>query len=110
MASATLTWYPSSDPTVLGYHIRAGQTSHVYDAPRSPKDVGNVTTGTFELNANGVWYFVITAYKAFGDGGPSPEVTGVLLELGAGAATVSETVPGVVQATSLRPRSTVRFS
>jgi hypothetical protein len=27
----------------LGYHIWAGQTSHVNDAPGSPKDVGNVT-------------------------------------------------------------------
>ena len=42
MASATLSWPPSPDP-VLGYHIWAGQTSHVYDAPGSPKDVGNVT-------------------------------------------------------------------
>jgi hypothetical protein len=30
------------DP-VLGYHIWAGTTSHVYDASGSPKDVGNVT-------------------------------------------------------------------
>jgi hypothetical protein len=42
MASATLSWPPSPDP-VLGYHIWAGQTSYVNDAPGSPKDVGNVT-------------------------------------------------------------------
>jgi hypothetical protein len=43
MASATLSWYPSTDPTTLRYHIWAGATSHVYDASGSPKDVGNVT-------------------------------------------------------------------
>jgi hypothetical protein len=42
MASATLSWSPSPDP-VLGYHIWAGATPHVYDASGSPKDVGDVT-------------------------------------------------------------------
>jgi hypothetical protein len=116
MAFATLTWYPSTG-TVDGYKIYADTTSHsgqpanLYDALGSPKDVGNVTTGTFELNGvNGAWYFVITAYNSFGEGGPSAEVTGSFYELGSGTATVG--TPAAIASTNtfLRPRTTLRFA
>jgi hypothetical protein len=115
MAVVTLTWNASIDPTTTGYHIWAGRTSRflggTYDATGSPKDVGNVTTGTFDLlGNNGVWYFAITAYNDFGDGGFSPELTGNYQEIVAGTAAVTGLAPVTIYATFLRPNSVRRLT
>jgi hypothetical protein len=111
MASVVLTWNASVDPSTTGYHIWAGRSSGVYDATGSPKDVGNVTTGTFDLlGNNGVWFFAITAYNAFGDGGYSPELTGNFQEVMPGTALVTGITPVLMRATFLRPGSVRRIA
>jgi hypothetical protein len=115
MASIVLTWNASLDPSTTGYHIWAGRDSRflggTYDATGSPKDVGNVTTGTFDLlGNNGVWFFAITAYNDFGDGGFSPELTGSFHEIVPGAAALNGLTPVRLQATFLRPGSVRRIA
>lgn len=63
-ADATLSWYPSNDPTVFGYKIHYGMTSGSYG---HSINVGNQTTYTVSGLGNGTYYFAVTAYDASGN-------------------------------------------
>jgi Fibronectin type III domain len=75
MASATLTWNPSSNPNVTGYKIYYGITSGAYSFC---VDVGNNTKATISNLIPGVtYYFSAMAYTPSGSSSPlSNEVSG----------------------------------
>jgi hypothetical protein len=59
-----LTWSPSGDPSVKGYKIYYGTTSHNYT---NCVDVGSVTNASIVLPAAGTTYYVAaTAYDSTG--------------------------------------------
>ena len=71
--TATLTWDPETDPSVRGYKVYAGTSSHAYGAP---VDIGNVTTYQIvNLQSGTTYYFVVTAYNSAGESGYSNEVS-----------------------------------
>lgn len=51
---------PTSD--VAGYKIYAGRSSGVYTHSGSPKNVGNVTSATYTIDAPGDWFVAVAAY------------------------------------------------
>jgi hypothetical protein len=60
----TLSWNPSADPTVKGYHLYYGTSSGHYT---NQITVGNVTTATVSNLAAGVtYYFSATAFDSAG--------------------------------------------
>ena len=62
--NATLAWDPSSDPTVVGYHVYSGTVSRTYT---KKVDVGNTTSSSIPGLTEGVTYFfAVTAYDALG--------------------------------------------
>ncbi len=62
--SATLTWSPSADPTVLGYNIYYGGASRTYTNEISADTTTNaIIAGLVEGKT---YYFAATAYSAFG--------------------------------------------
>ena len=64
-------WAANADGNTSGYIIHASRVSGLYDAPGFPlaKDVGNVTNSFYDIgNAEGAWFFSLSAY---GPGGPS---------------------------------------
>jgi len=63
-ADATLSWNPSTDPTVAGYKVHYGMSSGIYG--HSIK-VGNRTTYTVTGLGNGTYYFTVTAYDSSGN-------------------------------------------
>ena len=75
MTSATLTWQPSSDPSVAGYKLYYGTASHNYAAAL---DTGASTTATVSnLTAGATYYFAVTAYNSSGEESPfSNEASG----------------------------------
>lgn len=57
-------WNANSEVDIAGYKIYAGTATGVYTAPGSPKDMGNVTSGYFDITTFGItWYFALTAYN-----------------------------------------------
>ena len=71
--TASLTWNPSTDTTVVGYKLYKGTTSGVYGAPIM---VGNVTSYALNNLAVATYYFVVTAYNGNGiESLPSNEVS-----------------------------------
>lgn len=75
MASATLAWQPSSDPTVVGYQVYYGTVSHNYT---DQLNVGPSTTATVSnLVTGATYYFAVTAYNSSGEQSPfSNEASG----------------------------------
>lgn len=73
-SSATLTWDPSPDIAIAGYHLYEGVASGTYT---NLLDVGHVTVATVSNLVNGVTYFfVVTAYDTNGtESGFSDEVS-----------------------------------
>jgi hypothetical protein len=71
-----LAWNASTDPTVTGYRIYAGQASGgPYTYRGSPKDVGNVLDGSFGVRDPGTYYFVIRGILgAGGETQPTNEI------------------------------------
>jgi hypothetical protein len=62
--SITLTWDPSTDPSVVGYRVHVGTVSGVYT---SVIDVGNKTTVTVPgLTVGATYYFAVSSYNALG--------------------------------------------
>jgi len=72
-SSGTLTWDPSPDIAIAGYHLYEGVASGTYT---NVLDVGKVTMATVSNLVNGVTYFfVVTAYDTNGtESGFSDEV------------------------------------
>ena len=56
-------WNANPEPDIAGYRLYAGRTSGVYTAMGSPKEMGNVTEGTFDIDADGLWFFALTAHN-----------------------------------------------
>lgn len=73
-----LSWNANTEPDLAGYKIYIGRASGTYTDPRSPIDVGNVTTYVIDISESGTWYFSLTAYNAGGsESGFSSELVGV---------------------------------
>lgn len=87
--SVTLAWSPSSDPSVVGYHVHYGTACGTYS---TTIDVGNITTATISnLTAGTTYYFAVTAYNSLGvDSVDSNEASGTV----AGSPTVILSTPG----------------
>jgi hypothetical protein len=45
-----------------GFKLYVGPSTLNYTTTGSPKDMGNVTSGTFDLPGPGTYYFALTAY------------------------------------------------
>jgi len=70
--TVTLAWDPNPEPDVDGYILYVGEETGVYT---DSLDIGNFTTGTVPgLTAGNTYYFVVTAYNAYGESDPSNEV------------------------------------
>ncbi len=64
LASVSLAWNPSSDPGTVGYKLYYGTSSGNYTGS---VNVGGATTTTLPaLKPGATYYFVVTAYNAFG--------------------------------------------
>jgi len=61
------TWNANSEQDIAGYKIYAGTSSGTYNATNSPRDVGNVTSGSnayFDVQTFGsTMYFALTVYN-----------------------------------------------
>lgn len=68
------TWDANPEPEVIGYKIYAGRATGVYNDAASPKNMGNVTSGYYEVFQWGVWYFALTAYTSEAESGFSSEI------------------------------------
>jgi len=91
---ATLSWVPSTDPSLSGYKIYYGSASRSYG---TPIDVGNQSTYTVTGLDLGTTYFAVTAYNAFGfESGFSNETSKTFTEKvsTSGATAPSETPSG----------------
>jgi hypothetical protein len=81
--SVSLAWDPSPSSDVSGYKLyyRNGQSGPPYDGADayegdSPIDVADVTSFTVSgLDGQRTYYFVVTAYNAGAESGPSNEVS-----------------------------------
>lgn len=77
MATIRLSWDANTEPDVNGYKLYAGRATGVYNAAGSPKTFGLVTSGTFDIDADGDWFFALTATDSEGlEGEHSAEITG----------------------------------
>ncbi len=75
--SAHLGWNPNGEPDVNNYKLYVGTQSGVYNAPGSPKSMGNVTDGTFSLPNYGTFFFALTAVNTGNlESGFSSELSG----------------------------------
>jgi Fibronectin type III domain len=64
-ASVSLSWNQNSDPAITGYNIYYGTVSGAYT---NNVTVGNIAAVTIaDLQAGVTYYFVATAFDAFGD-------------------------------------------
>ncbi len=63
---AYFVWDENPEQDIAGYKLYAGRQSGVYTAIGSPKNMGNVTKGTFDCNAPGKWFFALTVVKTNG--------------------------------------------
>lgn len=81
MASIRLQWAANPESDIAGYKIYAGRATGVYDAPGSPVVVaGQVTQGFFPINADGDWFFALTAFNTSDmESGFSAEIQGRFL-------------------------------
>ena len=69
--TATLTWDPETDPSVIGYKVYTGTSSKTYG---SPVNVGNATSfQIINLQSGKIYYFAVTAYNSAGESGYSNE-------------------------------------
>jgi len=66
MSEVRFTWDANSEPDIAGYKLHAGRVSGNYDAVGSPKDMGNVTHGGFDIDQTATWFFALTAYNTGG--------------------------------------------
>ena len=83
-------WTANPEPDVTTYRIYCGTASGVYDDIASPKNMGKVTSGSYDATGVGPFYFALTAStdlmeSAFSDelmapGGP-PSVGFITLEV-----------------------------
>ena len=69
----TVFWNASTAPGVLGYKLYAGTRTGVYDDANSPKDMGNVTSGTYLPAHNSTRFYVLTVYSATEESNVSSE-------------------------------------
>jgi hypothetical protein len=70
----------SLNPAVIGYRVWWGEVSSgIYNAPGSPKDLGNTLSGTIEISGNGSVFIAFSSYTATAEGTVSPEITGKFL-------------------------------
>jgi fibronectin type 3 domain-containing protein len=68
VASATLQWSASSDPTVTGYRVYYGTTSKTYQAKGSGLDASSAMNYVVpNLTVGKTYYFAVTAYDAAGN-------------------------------------------
>ena len=71
--TASLTWDPTLDTTVVGYKVYMGTTSGVYGSPIA---LGNVTSYVLNNLPVATYYFVVTAFNTNGiESLPSNEVS-----------------------------------
>ena len=54
-------WSANPEPDVNDYHLYAGNQSGVYNDPGSPKSMGNVVTGTYDVATPGTKFFALKA-------------------------------------------------
>lgn len=59
-----VSWNANTEPDLAGYKIYVGRTSGIYTHSGSPKNVGNVTSATYTIDAAGDWFFAVTAYDS----------------------------------------------
>ena len=71
----TLAWDPNSEADLSGYKLYQGTASGVYGAAIATIPVMPAPTYQITGLANGIYYFVVTAYNAFGESGYSNEVS-----------------------------------
>jgi hypothetical protein len=70
---ATLQWNSTGDPSVLGYRVYFGTSSHAY---QQAIDAGLNTAYSFaNLTSGATYYFSVTAYTLLGESCGSDEVT-----------------------------------
>ena len=66
MSEVRLAWDANTEPDIAGYQLYAGTVSGNYDAVGSPKNMGNVLSGGFDIDQTATWFFALTAYNGNG--------------------------------------------
>lgn len=88
MSEVRIGWDQHPNPAVIGYKAYWGFAANDYGATGSPKDMGNVLLGGFEIFESGTYHIAVTAYTATGiESGFSTEVVRfIALGIGLGKA------------------------
>lgn len=66
MSEVRFAWNANAESNIADYLLHAGLASGVYNAPGSPKSMGNVTSGGFDIQESGLWFFALTAVNTGG--------------------------------------------
>ena len=78
MSEHRLAW-DASVSTVDGYKIYWGTASGVYNAPGSPRDVGNVLTAGIDIIETRQYFIAVTAYLGALESAFSTEISPTLV-------------------------------
>ena len=60
--SRVMSWNANTESDIAGYKLYAGTKTGVYDDTNSPKDMGNVTSGSFLPALDSTRFYALTAY------------------------------------------------
>jgi hypothetical protein len=63
MENIPLLLNPNTEPDLAGYRVHYGSVSGLYTDPGSPKDVGNVTAFSIDVQPTGMKFISATAYN-----------------------------------------------
>lgn len=63
MENIPLAWNANTESDLAGYRIHCGPATNTYTEPGFPVDVGNVTTTTISVQANGLKFIAAVAYN-----------------------------------------------
>jgi hypothetical protein len=74
--TVNFTWNANAEPDIDHYDLYAGTQTAIYALPGSPKNMGNATSGSFDVDFTGTGFYALKAVNTGGQASPfSSEVS-----------------------------------